>query len=320
MVEAALSVELAVAPGRLFEFVSDPRNEPRWRREIVVSRRRASVVSVEPGDRSPALGAIYRRVLMHGQEQVEIEFDVTEWDPHRRVAFRDRTSDGNLVRLELEPSSVGTRLTYQQCKPATMGPGPLRRLSTWGTRAPMADDLAHLAEALGLEARDAKRVVTPGAVGPPFEDVMDVAALPEEVFAYLADPRNQPAWRLKGDELTVDVRWDEPSLGARYRTSSVSHDGWSTWEVMEFDPPRLVRFVNVDGKIRGDIRFVLEPIEVGTSIRYRLSYSARSRGWNRFFRVLAYAWVMAMSDELRRIGRAVTTEAESPARARRNDS
>jgi uncharacterized protein YndB with AHSA1/START domain len=297
VVEASLKTVVALPPEAVFAFVSDPRNEPRWR----------DVSAVGPADRTPALGAGYTRLTGKGKE---VEFDVTEWEPPRRVAFRDRTSDGDHARFELAPDGDRTRLTYTRRERAASAPRPFRRLSTGATRRLMEIELRALVGALGVEPGAIERADTSAAPGPPFTETMDVPASPEAVFAFVSDPLNLPAWRFEGENLVVERTTDG------FRTMTEKGESWAMWEIAELDPPHAVRFRDTGSPIRQDLRFVFEPTSAGTRVTYTLDWATDPRRWGRVLRMLTFAWFYAMDGELRRIARGVG-RASAPASADR---
>jgi uncharacterized protein YndB with AHSA1/START domain len=311
MVEETLRIRLAVPIERVFAMVGDAQNEPRWREEMTVGRRRARIETVESDGEGPGLGATYARHVRVGKERITIPFDITEWDPPRRVAFRDRSGEADLVRIELEAAPDGTLVTYTQRQPWSMGAGPLRRLVGWSVRDPMGDDLKRLAGALSAKPGALERVDNPEVPGPPFVDVIDAAAPQDAVFTFLADPRTQPVWRYMQENLVVEADWEAPVAGARFRTTSPEANRYLEWEIVELSAPRRVRFRTLNDELGQDIRFTLEPIAAGTRIRYELGYSPGSNAKSMLVRAIGSGLSAAMDGELRRIAVAVRDGAGS---------
>jgi uncharacterized protein YndB with AHSA1/START domain len=91
-------------PEDVFAFVADFENEPRWKPGLV-----HEVERVSPSGQ--AIGTRYREVLSAGGERVEQIFEVTEYEPNRRVGFVAESS-GTRGVYELEPVADGTMLTF----------------------------------------------------------------------------------------------------------------------------------------------------------------------------------------------------------------
>ena len=99
------TVTIARAVEEVWEFVADARNDPRWCEKVV---------SVEQlvGD-GPGQEAKYR--VMHRprplKPAVELTMDVVEFDPPRRLRWREEDADAVFnVLYDLEPTASGTRL------------------------------------------------------------------------------------------------------------------------------------------------------------------------------------------------------------------
>jgi len=101
-----------------------------------------------------------------------------------------------------------------------------------------------------------------------FVDEWDVAAPQECVFAAVAKARTYPEWwtpvylAVEGDE--------EPRLGARssqHFKGRLPYHLHTRGEIVEFDPPRLVR-AEVEGDLRGVGIWTLTPTARGTHVRF----------------------------------------------------
>jgi uncharacterized protein YndB with AHSA1/START domain len=94
---------------------------------------------------------------------------------------------------------------------------------------------------------------------------VDIARPPDEVFAYLADPSNLPAWQ----ESAVEAhREGGPGLGARVveRRRMLGHEVESTLEVSEYEELRLLTLRTVKGPIPLEVRHALSPSGTGTRL------------------------------------------------------
>jgi uncharacterized protein YndB with AHSA1/START domain len=99
-----------------------------------------------------------------------------------------------------------------------------------------------------------------------------IARSAEEVFAFVADPLNDPRWcpKVKACE---QVEGDGPGLGARYRArhqpTRLKAAAEIGVEVTEYDPPRLVRLREEDDDGVFDVTYLLEPAGEGTRFTQR---------------------------------------------------
>jgi uncharacterized protein YndB with AHSA1/START domain len=93
---------------------------------------------------------------------------------------------------------------------------------------------------------------------------------PEEVWAYISDPRNDPRWCKK--VLSVEqIGGDRPGPGARYRVihrpTRLKRPKRLEVTIEEFDPPQRMRMREEDDDGVFDVTYVLEP----TGARTRLT-------------------------------------------------
>ena len=105
---AEREVEIARPAEEVFAFVSDPLNDPRWCPKV------KSCEQLE-GD-GPAVGARYR--ARHQPTRLkpaaDIEVEILELDPPRRVRLREEDDDGVFdVTYLLEPAGQGTRFVQR---------------------------------------------------------------------------------------------------------------------------------------------------------------------------------------------------------------
>ena len=96
------------------------------------------------------------------------------------------------------------------------------------------------------------------------ELTIEIARTPEDVFSYLADVSNLPAWQAGVRSATLrDGRIEESRslLGRELNT---------TLEIVEQEEPRLFTLHALDGPVQFTVRHELEPVDGGT----RLTVSA----------------------------------------------
>ena len=91
------------SPEDVYAYLADFNNQAEWRFDVISSE----LTSGEPG----VVGSHYRQLVQQGRKQVTSEVEVTEAEPHRRLAFR--TLDGPVTVSgvwKLEPDGGGTRV------------------------------------------------------------------------------------------------------------------------------------------------------------------------------------------------------------------
>ena len=100
------------------------------------------------------------------------------------------------------------------------------------------------------------------------ELTIEIARAPEDVFSYLTDASNVPAWQ-SGVRSAELVDGGEPRTGARMVESRnlLGKDLRTTLEISEYEPPRVFALHALDGPAPLDVRHELEPAGEGTSIR-----------------------------------------------------
>jgi hypothetical protein len=120
-------------PPDVFEFVADFTRIPTWNHAIRATRQ------VTPGP--VTLGTAFRQVRTLPTEAEEV-FEVTTWEPGRRVAITgDFGPFRGTLAYELDPDTSGTLLTNRvDLAPAGL-PGLAARLVALRVRAAMAENL-----------------------------------------------------------------------------------------------------------------------------------------------------------------------------------
>ena len=100
-----------------------------------------------------------------------------------------------------------------------------------------------------------------------------------DVFAFLADPENDPQWRSG----VLDVTHVSGSgVGARYAQGVKGPGGRripADIEITEFDPGQSIAFQTLTGPVRPRGRYLLSAAEGGTRVRFNLD--AELRGFKR---------------------------------------
>ena len=99
------------------------------------------------------------------------------------------------------------------------------------------------------------------------ELTIEVARTPEDVFAYLIDVSNLPAWQSGVHTAQIEDA-GEPRLGARIRESRhmLGRELNTTLEITEYDAPRLFSLRALDSPVPFVVRHELEPYEGGTRL------------------------------------------------------
>ena len=106
---------------------------------------------------------------------------------------------------------------------------------------------------------------------PVFEDSVFIACPLKDVFDFMVKSENLAVW----DAFVVKaekVGTGPVGLGTRTRGTSTimgKHLDWAT-EATEFDPPTRITYTSVEGQISFAVTNVLEPVEGGTMLTYRV--------------------------------------------------
>lgn len=96
---------------------------------------------------------------------------------------------------------------------------------------------------------------------------IEIARSPEEVFRYLTDVSNLPAWQSGVYEAEI-VGGGEPRAGARIAESRrlFGRELHTTLEIAAYEPPRLFALRALDGPVPFAVRHELEPAADGTRL------------------------------------------------------
>ena len=91
------------SPEDVYAYLADFNHQAEWRVDVVSSE----LASGEPG----AVGSRYRQLVQQGRKQMTSDVEVTEAEPHRRVAFRTLGGPVTVSGVwKLEPDDGGTRV------------------------------------------------------------------------------------------------------------------------------------------------------------------------------------------------------------------
>src|SRR5436305_8611516 len=103
---------------------------------------------------------------------------------------------------------------------------------------------------------------------------------PADVFAFLADPTNDPQWRTG----VLDIAHESGrGVGARYRQGVKGPGGRriaADVEITQFDPDRALGFRATAGPVRPEGHYELAPVDGGAT-RVRFSLEAKVGGLKR---------------------------------------
>jgi uncharacterized membrane protein len=120
----------------------------------------------------------------------------------------------------------------------------------------------------------------------------------DEVFAFLADPENDPQWRTG----VVDLKHVSGSgVGARYAQGVKGPRGRripADIEITELIPGELIAFQTITGPVRPRGRYLLFSAEAGTRVRFELDADVRG-----VKRLMAPMVQRTMDSEVGQLGR-----------------
>jgi uncharacterized membrane protein len=120
----------------------------------------------------------------------------------------------------------------------------------------------------------------------------------DDVFAFLANPENDPRWRSGILDLK---RVTGHGVGARYAQGVKGPGGRriaADIEIIELTPGETIAFRTVAGPIRPRGRYVLATADGGTRVRFQLEADVRG-----FKRVIAPMVQKTMNDEVGQLAR-----------------
>ncbi len=118
----------------------------------------------------------------------------------------------------------------------------------------------------------------------------------DDVFAFLADPQNDPQWR--GGVLDVQ-RVSGDGVGARYAQGVKGPGGRrivADIEITELTPSQTIAFQTIAGPVRPRGRYVLSAADSGTHVRFELDVEMRG-----LKRLMAPMVQKTMNDEVRQL-------------------
>ena len=100
-----------------------------------------------------------------------------------------------------------------------------------------------------------------------YELAVEIVRPPAEVYAFLADPSNLPAWQ-EGVEEVRDTTGEPLPAGARFTEvrSFLGKRVQSTLEVTASEPGRELSLQTVEGPVRVSVRHLLEAVGPGTRL------------------------------------------------------
>jgi hypothetical protein len=99
-----------------------------------------------------------------------------------------------------------------------------------------------------------------------FRNTVAIARPAEEVFMFLADFTNIPAWNY-AIEQTMPTSPGPARVGATYRqTRTIPRRSEETFEVTEFEPPRRLAIKGTIGPFAASISYLVEPTAGGTRL------------------------------------------------------
>ena len=137
------SREIAAEPGRIFDLIADPAEQPRW-------DGNDNLAGAPAGQRVRRTGDVFTMALTRGGIR---ENHVVEFDEGRRMAWRPaepgREPPGHLWRWELEPVGASRTLvthTYDWTELTDESRFPRARATTADKLRASLDKLAALAE------------------------------------------------------------------------------------------------------------------------------------------------------------------------------
>jgi carbon monoxide dehydrogenase subunit G len=137
--------EIASTPAKIYAFLSDPTNLPRWQTGIV-SAERTSPLPIRGGSTARVV-----RELM-GQ-RIAADITVTDAQPDRRLVLASNVSGiGVIATLELTPQGSGTLVAFSmQIRAENVFMAPIEGMVAGGAEQELDSSLARLEAALVAE-------------------------------------------------------------------------------------------------------------------------------------------------------------------------
>jgi uncharacterized protein YndB with AHSA1/START domain len=112
----------------------------------------------------------------------------------------------------------------------------------------------------------------------PITTSADIARPPEEVFAYVTDPRTMSEWQ----QGCVAGHMDGPTTYVGSKCTTVRNIGGrereSTSEITEYDPPHRWADRGIDGPVRAKVAVTVSPQESGSQLTIDLDFTGHGIG------------------------------------------
>jgi uncharacterized protein YndB with AHSA1/START domain len=118
---------------------------------------------------------------------------------------------------------------------------------------------------------------------------IDVNRSPAEVFAYLDQLDRHGEWQ-ESIISTKEVTEGPVRVGSRATDQRQVPGGRKmdvTYEIVEYDPPRRLRFEGVSGPVRPNGTLTVDPLDGGARSRVRIELDFRGRGIGKLFAPMA---------------------------------
>jgi len=144
-VKAEESTTIKRPAEKVFAFVADPKNEPRWAPAVAETRQLSS---------GPVqVGTTFEETVRFLGRRFEVAFEVSEYEPNRRMGVRMTSGPSRATGVRIvEPIADGTRLTIQAEGRSGLFFGLAEPVATWSMRHLLRKALANVKQA--LEAPD----------------------------------------------------------------------------------------------------------------------------------------------------------------------
>jgi hypothetical protein len=130
------SIEINASAAKVFAFLADGSNNPKWR---------PSVLKVEAPAGPPALGSIYKQTLKGpGGRAIAGDYKITDFDPNTTLAFAVITGPARPTgRFMIVPQTNSTRVTFILDYPLT---GLKKLIMDKAVTTTMQSEVANLAQ------------------------------------------------------------------------------------------------------------------------------------------------------------------------------